>query len=819
MTSPRDSENLPATRPPVSVAHARVSRAMLDPSLTFAEAESQQEDSLSIRELIHAVRRHRWLVSAITLAVFLIVAAWTWKAPRIYQSNATVRIDSKESTGSLLKGVVPLPSFGPGPKVVTDMEVLRSRRLAENVARKLQLNLDVVEPPDGRQLVRPVFLPDDVAAGRFTLRRTDANSYALTADGNVKAQMPSVVRVGEPFSIGPAHLVLQRPDSRQLPEEIRFRLESIRDATASLRKRLAVSRPNRDAEIVNVQYQSTDPQLSAQVPNLLLDEFIKYKSQNSRSKASSTVDFLREQVASYESKLKTAEAALGDFREQKQVVSLSDEAAAQVKRMAELQAERDRLVAERSAIGAILSKPASSGESHARDVAAFPSFIANRGIQDILAALIQLETERNTLLVKRNPENADVVALSNRIDSLNAQLMQMSKGYQSGLDSKIAALTTNIASFGKQIETIPATEIQYARLARDEKLLEEISSLLNMRLKEAEIEEAVEPGDAQLVDGALVPEGPASPKVVLNLFLGLVVGLGLGLLVGVGRDMLDTKIHTKDDLQAVTGGIPVLAGIPRFNLKQSKFGVLKRSTDARDTKQITPGAGLITLVESRNASVEAYRSLRTNITFAGADVQLQVLVLTSAAEGDGKSTTAANLALTLAQQGVRTLLVDADMRKGILHKLFSIRRDPGLSQVLVGRATLADSVQVIPASDGGVPLSILTGGPYPPNPAELLGSARMRALVAELREQYETIVFDTPPLGVVTDAAILGTLADTTMLVARAGVTEKKAMQHAATQLYNLRVPVGGTILNDFNPKQAGYGYEYGYATSYGEAS
>jgi tyrosine-protein kinase Etk/Wzc len=118
---------------------------------------------------------------------------------------------------------------------------------------------------------------------------------------------------------------------------------------------------------------------------------------------------------------------------------------------------------------------------------------------------------------------------------------------------------------------------------------------------------------------------------------------------------------------------------------------------------------------------------------------------------------------------VRTLLIDADLRKGVLHKLFSIRREPGLTQLLVGRSTLAESVQIIPAPEGGVPLSVLTGGPYPPNPAELLGSQRMRSLLAEMREKYDTIIFDTPPLGMVTDAAILGTLADTTMLVAVQG--------------------------------------------------
>jgi tyrosine-protein kinase Etk/Wzc len=416
----------------------------------------------------------------------------------------------------------------------------------------------------------------------------------------------------------------------------------MRDATAALSMTLTVTRPNRDAEIVNVQYRSTDPLLAAAVPNLLLEQFIKYKSQSSHTKANSTVQFLRSQVASYETQLKTAESALGNFRESEKVVSLADEAAADVKRMAELQVERDRLMSEQSAIKAILRQALGTRRDsrarrcripviHCKPWNAGHPRVAPSARDGAKCSARSAESGKRRRRGAYEPHRC-----------AQHQLMQMSRGYLSGLETKIAAVSANIATFGRQIETIPTRQIQYARLARDQKLLEDLSTLLNRRLKEAEIEEAVEPGDAQLIDRALVPEKPASPKVALNLILGLVVGLGLGLLSGVGRDLLDTRVHTKEDLQAATGGIPVLAGIPRFSLKSSKLGSLKRSTDSRDTRQIAPGSGLITLAESRNASVEAYRSLRTSITFAGADIRQQVLVLTSAGAGDGKSTTAAN---------------------------------------------------------------------------------------------------------------------------------------------------------------------------------
>jgi tyrosine-protein kinase Etk/Wzc len=757
---------------------------------------------------MQSLRRNRLLAITAALMPVALAALYSWKAPRVYDSSATVRIDNRESGGSLLKGIVPLPNYGQG-KVLTEMEVLRSRLLAESVADSLNLVVNVTEPAGRRGVIQVFSVPEKSPTGELTLTRTAGVRYDAEVKGaKLGERAPLTVVAGEQFSFGGARLAVTA--GRTVPDRIVIRFRSMRDAAKSIKSGLAVTRPNREAEIVSVGYRSTDPVLAAAVPNLLLDEFVRYKSQSNRSEASSTVDFLRGQVDTYTGQLKKAEAALGSYRQQQQVVSLGDEAAVQVKRMAELQAERDQLLAEQRSLSAILAKPSVACQSRARDIAAFPSFITNRGMQDILAALIEVEAERNTLLIRRNPQNEDVQALTARIDDLNGQLTQMARGYLAGLDSKITALDANVATFGRQIESIPAKEIAFARLAREQKLLDEITTLLRTRLKEAEIEEAIEPGDVQVIDRALIPERPSSPKVPLNILLGLFVGAGLGLFAGVARDMLNTRVRSKEDAQGSTGGIPVLASIPHFGTNGFGLAAMRRA-DSRERRYIAPGAGLITLAEARSPSSEAYRVLRTNITFAGADAGNRVIVFTSALPGDGKSTTASNLALTLAQQGVRTLLIDADLRKGSLHTLFGIRREPGLTQLLVGTSSLAESLQLVPTGDPGIPLSVLTAGPYPPNPTELLGSERMRKLVAELRQQFDMIVFDSPPLALVTDAAILGMLADTTIVVARAGATEKKALQDTASQLYQLGIHVSGTILNDFNPLPSRYGYGYAY--------
>jgi tyrosine-protein kinase Etk/Wzc len=274
------------------------------------------------------------------------------------------------------------------------------------------------------------------------------------------------------------------------------------------------------------------------------------------------------------------------------------------------------------------------------------------------------------------------------------------------------------------------------------------------------------------------------------------LGLGLGLAGAVLRDHADRTVRTREELQLTQPGLPILSVIPR----------------ARTVR--TNGASRITVVESESPSAEAYRQLRTNLSFARPDMPQQVLVLTSPTPGDGKSMTSTNLAATLAQQGARCILIDADMRRGLLHETFDLGRDPGLSQVLARQATLDEAVRTVELPDLKARMDFLAGGMHPPNPAELLGSARLKELIQQCRERYDVVILDAPPLNLVTDASLMGSVADGVVVVVRSGVTRGDALAFAMDQLEAVRAPVLGMVLNDVNLKSEGY---YGkYAGYYG---
>jgi len=765
-----------------------------------APAADDAEDGLTVLDIWNTLRRNRWLVAGTTVAVLALGALYTWWQQPVFASEGTLLIEEKEPGITLMADLAPLTGGGAGREIETDMLVLESRLIAEAVADSLALHVELLEPklPRG-ELLEVVHAPHATVRRRYRLLRQEDGSYRASGPG----QPGVTVRVGQPVRLGQTTVILKPAVARRAPKEIVVMVQPFRQAVTRLRRVMGVGRNSREVMVVRITYQHTDPVLAAAVPNVAALNFIRHKSGVESEESRAMVEFLRGQVSGYEEQLRTAETELRDFREAQRVVAPRDEATEQVKQLALRTADRDAKRAERDALAGLLqrvtSTPSETGRSPYRQLASFPVFLANPLVQDLVAAITTLENRRTELLVQRTESHPEVVGIDERIAQVEEQLFRTAQGYLESLDTELSSIDAELSRFSGELQTIPARELEFARRQRQQELLEELYTLLQTRLKEAEIADAVEPTNIRILDTALVPDRPVAPSPLKNLVLAGAFGLLLGVGLAMGLESLDTKVRTEDDAASLSGGVPVLGTIPRIRLKEV-------AANGR-TGAAAMGARLVTQRDPRSPVSEAYRALRTNLTFAGIDGVPQVLVVTSAMPGDGKSTSAANLAVTLAQQGTPTLLVDADLRKGLLHHMLDAEKEPGLTHVLLGRASLDEAVQLLPADDGGVPLAFLPAGVFPPNPAELLGSTRMRELVAELRRRYTLIVLDAPPLNHVTDAAVLGGMADSTLLVARAGSTEKDALRHAAGRLELLRASVGGVVLNDVDTTRAGYGY------------
>jgi tyrosine-protein kinase Etk/Wzc len=286
------------------------------------------------------------------------------------------------------------------------------------------------------------------------------------------------------------------------------------------------------------------------------------------------------------------------------------------------------------------------------------------------------------------------------------------------------------------------------------------------------------------------------------------------------RERLDHSVHTKEEVEAVAGAA-VLALIPHIGERERITRVARwlpigkggSSQATRLAASNAQDATRLVLKDPQSVAAEAFRKLRTNISFSRPDSPPRVLIFTSPSPGDGKSTSVMNLAVALVQQGKRVIVIDGDMRRGGLHKMLHGRAAPGLSEILVGQTDVDEAIQSLSMEPFGT-VDLLSMGVVPPNPAELLSSPRLGALIEVLRPSYDAILIDSPPVNLVTDAAIIGRESDGAVLVARAAKTSRGELAHAAAQLRQVQVVITGLILNDYNAKRdAGYNAPYYYGT------
>jgi len=750
-----------------------------------------------LRELRNFVLRHRWSMLGLPLLALLAAAAFVFTATPRYEADATLRIDEQQSTLPVLDA---LKSLSSGSKIETEMEVLASRTLAEDVVDSLGLQLRLARPASAPRSGIFARVSGTRASGdrRYTLVRRADGRFDVEADSGAQR---GTVAPGEALALDGGASVRLAPGSARYPRIV-FDVLGFDKAVKEFRDALSVARPNRDADIVEIRYEGRDRELVRAVPDLLSARFIAWRQGVRSTEARSTVHFLGDQIDTLSGQLASAEDALRDYRQATHMIAPEAEARADVTRLSELQGQREAIDAEQAAFSALVTEiehaPTGAGPSPYRRLIAFPSLLRNPATTELLRSLSDVDEKRTELLSRRTSEDPDVRALSERVHGLEQQLYSIATTYRQGLSNQVASLDAVLARSGADMSQIPAREVRYARLQRQAHVLEDIFSLLQTRLKEAQIAAAVEDASVRVIDPSILPERPIWPKKVLSLLLALIVGLALGVGAGVAREHLDTTVHTREDAQRATGGLPVLGLIPR--IAPSAGAGPRWSRKPAFTDRLIVGR------EPLGPVAEAYRSLRTNITYSRADAAPRTLVFTSATPGDGKSTTALNLALTLGQQELRCLLIDADLRRGVLHRVLGLAGEPGLSNVLLGKAQLSDALRRVDLGAGGS-LDLLPCGFSPPNPAELLGSSRMRDLLKKLEESYDMVILDAPPLNLVTDAALLGRNAEGVVLVARAGFSERGALSYAIEQLAAVRAPTLGLVLNDVNPRtDAHYG-------------
>lgn len=777
----------------------------------------------SLRELLDSLRRHWRMIAGVTAASIILALVMILTTTPRYESEASLRIEFEDRQSSLLASLpdiadVALPSLG-GEAIDTELGVLRSRRIAEAVVDSLDLHVTAVRPRMGRDSVLQVLdAPLETRLATYEYTRRGDGIWALTSFKTKVRTLPrpaQQARMGEPLDLGQATVALSPQLEALGVNRVRIRIQPFYEAVEDLRETLKVQKQEGRSQLVEVSYRSPHPHLSAGVVNGIIDNYLEYASETNHQELRKRVETLTEQVDDYRAQLRQAEEALRDYSREHRIVAAEDQAIAQVEMLAELTVNREEAVIEREALQTLLSEiqaqEGQAGPSPYRQLTAFPSFITNQGIQSMLETLIGLENARSELLVRRTPENADVRRVTERIAEVEAQLYRLASDYLNTLENQIRSADASLSRFQGELATIPDQALEYARLARETELMSELYLTLQVRLKEAEVQYAIAPEEARVVDRGLAPLEPVWPRPLITLLLATVLGVMVGVAGAVAREAVDTTVRSQPEVEAAAGGIPVVGMVPRLRLGDGRWGRLRRPWRRALPAGAGGAAGQRALLGSggRGAggdvapAAEAFRTLRASI--GGADAP-QVLVITSPREGDGKTLSASNLAASLARRGEKVLLVDGDLRTGALHQLFGIHAAPGLADLLTGQTDLSAVLQrVILENGSGAAIDLVTGGSAGHTATELLTEERLAPILSEARAAYDRIIIDSPALHQVADAVVLGALADTVLLVVRAGVTERTLVQRTVTQLRRMDVPLGGIVLNDVDGEGAEY--------------
>ena len=708
-----------------------------------------------------------------TLLIGSGVIVWTLKQPKLYQATCTIEYDPNPTTplGREVEDVAnPIGSFWASREFfATQNAIISSRAVAEAVVREHDLHHD----PDFFYLD-----PDEVDAGGGLL-----------------------VRFGMREAPGP------------------WRGRSVTDAARVLQSRLSVE-PIDETRLVAIRVTDRDPERAAVLANEVATAYIE---KTHEERAESTVHALRwlgEQLDNLRSQLDESEYSLHRFKQEHNVLSVSMEdrqnlVASDIQHFNEaLTKARTRRIELQARLARIRRLTEDGAEEEA--AAAFPD---NATINSLRENLRQKLSQRDGLATRYGPNHQQMRQVTTEIEGLRLQLRSEMDGVLRAADAdvhEVHRIETGLRSALDEAHAagldLNLREIEYQRLNRARENNAKLYSLVLERTTETDLTRMFRSTHVRRLDEALLPTAPISPRFSVNAAAGVGAGLALGLALAFLLGRLDRRLKTVADVEAL--GMTILGILPRieegFEAQPAYASKAQRRRRARSSADDGPSRDLFVHTHPMSAAAECCRTIRTNLTFMSADDPIRSLVITSASPREGKTTVTTNVAISLAQSGKRVLVIDTDLRRPRIHRAFGVSGSRGVTSVIVGEESL---LSVAATTD--IPnLYVLPCGPVPPNPSELLHSHKFNALIRDALEHYDRVIFDSPPLGAVTDAAVLAPQVDAALVVVKAHRTTREALSSALRQLRDVGAKVVGGVLNDIDPRRKGYGsgdYYYYY--------
>jgi polysaccharide biosynthesis transport protein len=731
-------------------------------------ASVEEDEKPDIREYALILKRHRWLILAFALAALIAAALHTFTRTPIFTAHSTVLIERK-----------------PPP-------VLNIRDARSETAEQLEFYKTQYEILKSRALAAQAVREDGLGQSLFQAPATGAEEMGLIAGlwsdlrERVRDQLPEAPKPQYSSAASPAPNPV---DAYLLMLEIR---------------------PVQGTSLVRIGFSTPDSGLSARLANAHAAAYMRY-GLDLRSEANEgAVEFLQQKLLQLKDRVEKGEAALNSYRRDKGIISLDDRENIVVDRLADLNKRLTQAEAERISVEAEIRVIQGRGADELAAILNKPA------IQGIKAELAKLEAEHVNIVREFKPGYPRRDLLELQIENLRERLSKEIVSYVRATEAAYATSRAREAELRARMEEqkkatleLKDSAVQYGILAREADTNRQLYDSVLGRLKEVGVAADLRTSNVYMVDKAEAPTVPSYPNKRRSLLLGLLLGLAGGVGFAFFLERLDDRFRSPEEVERFLR-LPSLAVVPDFRRLTSKKAayVPKRASESLSVEADRPQVSSKEIVLAHHplsVVTEAYRALRSSILLSRAGEPPRTILVASAVGGEGKTVTTINSAIVFAQMNVQVLVIDGDLRMPRCHGLLGVDNDVGLTEVLAGhidpesaiKKTLTDGVFLIPA------------GATPPNPAELLGSKKMRETLEALCQRFDYIFVDSSPILAVSDAVLLSTMVDGVVLVVDGQKTPKQLIRKVRSRLANSRTKVLGVVLNHVDTRNGAYAYHY----------
>lgn len=763
------------------------------PSYRYDTGDSEAEEGIHWRlhDYWRSARKHLWLIAGIALLVTTVAAIYTARQPDIFEAQAKVQVDTENTNpafGAFKTSNIIVNSPYTDPIYFnTQIQILTSAGLLGRVVKTLDLE-------NNQAFLRPQSMQN--RSTWESLKRMAGFGKSLEADKNQAVENAPLAG-----NLAPA---TSRDDLVEVNRLAPF--------VGMLQGGLVVKQIT-DTRLIEIRYRHPDPQIASKIVNAVADAFTLSNLERKTETSATAGDFLQRRIAELQIEIRKGEEQLLNYAKNHQILSLDESQNTVVERLAGLNrqlmdAEKERTEAE-AKYRASLDR--TRAEAQATDV-------TSQQTGETESKIAELRQKRAQLLVSYTEKYPEVKEIDQQIAVLERQLKdtntRATNVVMTNLETRYLEAKAKEdklrASFEQQRgETLTQNEaaVNYKIYQQEIQTNKALLDGLLQRLKETDVMLAGTPNNIHVIDYSPVPKGPVGPRRMQSIALALIVSLVFGVALARYLDYLDDSVHSAEDVEK-TLRLPALAVIPslgsmsRRRLLQSKNGLQLKGNN---------GSGPLLLdINSHSPLAEAYRQLRTSVLLSSAGGAPKTLLVTSSQPAEGKTTTAINTALSLAQTGASVVVIDADMRRPRLHHILEADNSRGLSTILASRMSEAEMLELV-EKNAKSDLFVLPSGPVPPNPAELTGSEQMRRLIAVLEDNFDHIVIDSPPIASFTDGVLISAMVDGVLLVVHGGRSSRSVVRRAKQVLQEVGAKIFGVVLNNVNLSTKDYYYKYYY--------